>query len=77
MSRRRLPAVRPREAIAALQRAGFVIRRITGSHYRLGMPGDPSRWVVVAYHNRDLHPKTLRSIIRQAGLTVDEFIDLL
>ena len=77
MSRRRLPAVRPREAIAALQRAGFVIRRITGSHYRLGMPGDPSRWVVVAHHNRDLHPKTLRSIIRRAALSVDEFIDLL
>jgi predicted RNA binding protein YcfA (HicA-like mRNA interferase family) len=54
-----------------------VVRRVTGSHYRLGIPGDPSRWVVVAYHNRDLHPKTLRSIIRQAGLSIDEFIDLL
>jgi predicted RNA binding protein YcfA (HicA-like mRNA interferase family) len=41
------------------------------------MPGDPSRWVVVAHHNRDLHPKTFRSILRQAGLSVDEFIDLL
>jgi hypothetical protein len=27
--------------------------------------------------NRDLHPKTLRSIVRQAGLSVDEFLDLL
>ena len=61
---RRLPAVKPREVIAALQRAGFVIRRVTGSHYRLGMPGDPSRWVIVAYHNRDIKTKTLRSIIR-------------
>jgi predicted RNA binding protein YcfA (HicA-like mRNA interferase family) len=31
----------------------------------------------VAHPNCDLHPKTLRSIIRQAGLSVDEFIDLL
>ena len=75
--RRRLPAVKPRQVIAALQRAGFVIRRVTGSHNRLGMPGDPGRWAIVAYHNRDINPKTLRSIIRQAGLSVDEFIDLL
>jgi predicted RNA binding protein YcfA (HicA-like mRNA interferase family) len=33
--------------------------------------------VVVAYHNRDLKPKTLCAVIKQAGLTVDEFIDLL
>ncbi len=74
---RRLPAVRPRQVIAALQRAGFVVRRVSGSHYRLAPPDDPTRWVVVAYHNRDLKPKTLRTIIKQAGLTVDAFIDLL
>jgi predicted RNA binding protein YcfA (HicA-like mRNA interferase family) len=75
--RRRLPAAKPRQAIAALQRAGFVVRRVTGSHYRLSPPDDPARWVVVAHHNRDLKPKTLRTIIKQAGLTVDEFVDLL
>ena len=74
---RRLPAVKPRQVIAALQRAGFVVRRVSGSHYRLNQQGDPTRWVVVAYHNRDLKPKTLRAIIKQAGLTIDAFIDLL
>lgn len=48
-----------------------------GKSLSAGMPGDPGRWVIVAYHNRDINPKTLRSIIRQAGLTIDEFIDLL
>jgi predicted RNA binding protein YcfA (HicA-like mRNA interferase family) len=33
--------------------------------------------VTVAYHNRNLHPKTLRAIIRQAGMTADEFVNLL
>ena len=34
--------------------------------------------VVVPFHGgKDLKPGTLRSIIRQAGLTVDEFLDLL
>jgi predicted RNA binding protein YcfA (HicA-like mRNA interferase family) len=74
---RRLPAVTPRQVIVALQRAGFIVRRVSGSHYRLNLPDDPTRWVVVAYHNRDLKPKTLRTIIKQAGLTDDEFIDLL
>jgi predicted RNA binding protein YcfA (HicA-like mRNA interferase family) len=58
---RRLPAVKPRQAIAALQRAGFVVRRVTGSHFRLSLPDDPTRWVVVGYHNGDLKPKTLRT----------------
>jgi predicted RNA binding protein YcfA (HicA-like mRNA interferase family) len=33
--------------------------------------------VTVPYHNKDLKPRTLASIIEQAGLTVEEFLDLL
>jgi predicted RNA binding protein YcfA (HicA-like mRNA interferase family) len=41
-------------------------------------PGDPTRTVSVPCHSaRDLKPGTLRSIIRQAGLSVDEFAGLL
>jgi predicted RNA binding protein YcfA (HicA-like mRNA interferase family) len=40
--------------------------------------GDSSRTVVVPVHGgRDLKPGTLRAIIRQAGLTIEEFADLL
>lgn len=74
---RRLPALKPREAIRALGRAGFVVDHVTGSHHILLHPARPQRRVTVAYHNKDLKPKTLRSIIRQAGLTVEQFIDLL
>ena len=73
----RLPVLRPRRVIRALERAGFSIDHVTGSHYVLYHPTKPERRVTVAYHNRDLKPKTLRSIIRQAGLTVEEFINLL
>jgi predicted RNA binding protein YcfA (HicA-like mRNA interferase family) len=39
---------------------------------------DDSRTVIVPVHgNRDIPPGTLRSILTQAGLPVDEFIDLL
>ena len=41
-------------------------------------PQDPTRTVTVPVHSsRDLKPGTLRSIIRQAGLTVEEFTQLL
>ena len=40
-------------------------------------PGDPTRTVTVPVKaGRDLKPGTLRSIIRQAGLTVEEFTNL-
>lgn len=37
----------------------------------------PELRVTIPFHNKDLSPKTLKSIIDQAGLTVEEFIDLL
>jgi predicted RNA binding protein YcfA (HicA-like mRNA interferase family) len=73
-----LPSVSGKRVVQALNRAGFVIERIAGSHYVLMLPADPSRAVTVPVHaNRDLKPGTLRSIIRQAGFTVAEFVDLL
>ena len=73
-----LPTVSGRRVIRALQRAGFVVDRIAGSHHLLVHHGNPSRLVTVPVHGtHDLKPGTLRSIIRQAGLTVEEFRDLL
>jgi predicted RNA binding protein YcfA (HicA-like mRNA interferase family) len=73
----RLPSLRPREVIRALERAGFREARTSGSHSRLIHQTDPSRKVTVPVHNVDLKRGTLRAIIAQAGLTVDEFIALL
>jgi predicted RNA binding protein YcfA (HicA-like mRNA interferase family) len=75
---RRLPAVNARQALAALQRAGFVVDRVRGSHYLLARPDDPVRAVTVPFHGKkDLKPGTLRNIIRQGGLTVEQFRELL
>ena len=73
----RLPALRAREVIRALERAGFVAARTSGSHYRLIHSTDPTRKVTVPIHSDDLRRGTLRGIIAQAGLTVAEFIELL
>ncbi|HUA55557.1 MAG TPA: type II toxin-antitoxin system HicA family toxin [Candidatus Sulfotelmatobacter sp.] len=73
-----LPALRARDVVRALERAGFVEKRVSGSHCLLAHRDDPTRAVVVPLHGtRDLKPGTLRSIIRQAGLTLDEFNTLL
>lgn len=61
-------------AIKALERNGFYIHHTTGSHYILKKENFR---VTVPYHNKDLKPGTLASIIEQAGLTVKEFLDLL
>jgi len=74
----RLPATSGRQAVRALQKAGFVVDRIVGSHHVMAHPDDPKRAVTVPVHgNRDLKPGTLRSVIRQAGLTAEEFRQLL
>jgi predicted RNA binding protein YcfA (HicA-like mRNA interferase family) len=73
-----LPAVSARQVLAALRRAGFVVDRVVGSHHVLTHPDDARRAVTVPFHvARSLKPGTLRSIIRQAGLSVEEFRALL
>jgi len=78
MNARRLPSVKARDVVRALQNAGFSIVRTSGSHYRLVHDTDPTRQTTVPVHKgRDVPRGTLRAIINQAGITVEEFIDLL
>lgn len=73
-----LPVSNGKDVVRALMKARFVVDRIVGSHHVLALPGDPTRTVTVPVHaGRDLKPGTLRSIIRQAGLSVEQFIDLI
>ena len=73
----KLPAVTARDAIRALERAGFTVSRMSGSHCRLIHASDPARKVTVPVHSGDLKRGTLRGIIAQAGFTVAEFLELL
>jgi predicted RNA binding protein YcfA (HicA-like mRNA interferase family) len=55
-----------------------VIDRVAGSHRKMVFLGDPARAVTVPVHaGRDLKPGTLRSIIRRAWFSVEEFSELL
>jgi len=72
----RLPSLKPRQVVAALERCGFVLVRVVGSHYQL-FNDRTRRHTTVPHHNRDLPRGTLSAIIQQAGLTRDEFLKLL
>jgi predicted RNA binding protein YcfA (HicA-like mRNA interferase family) len=73
----RLPALSAKDVIRALERAGFVKSRMSGSHCRMVHPGDPTRKITVPIHAKDLKRGTLHSIIAQSGLTMAEFLALL
>jgi predicted RNA binding protein YcfA (HicA-like mRNA interferase family) len=74
----RLPSLNAKDVLRALQKAGFVISRTSGSHVRLIHSEDPARSLTLPSHGaRDIKRGTLRAIIAQAGLTVAEFIALL
>ena len=66
------------DVIRALQRGGFEIVRTSGSHHRLVHRTDHARATTVPVHKgRDLPRPLLHAIIKQSGLTVEEFLQLL
>ena len=74
---RPLPVISGRDAVRAFAKAGFVELpdRGKGSHRVMHRPGWPA--ILTIPDHRELKRGTLRSLIRDAGLTVDEFVDLL
>jgi predicted RNA binding protein YcfA (HicA-like mRNA interferase family) len=71
-----LPRVSGREVVKALRKLGYEQDRQRGSHIILRRAAAPFRRVVVPDH-KEVAKGTLRAIIKQVGLTVDEFRKLL
>lgn len=67
-----LPA---RRVLKALESLGFRAVRQKGSHVMLQHP-DGRSTVVPVHPSRDIHPGLLRKIIKDAGISVEEFMDL-
>lgn len=70
----KLPALKPRQTVKVLERAGFVLVRQKGSH-RIYVKGNIG--ITIPFHNKDLRKGTLKHIIKQSGLTLKEFLELL
>jgi predicted RNA binding protein YcfA (HicA-like mRNA interferase family) len=69
-----LPVVSGDEFVKAMARLGYILDRMRGSHMILRRPG--RRQLSVPRH-RQLDRGLLRGLIRDAGITVDEFVELL
>lgn len=72
----KLPVLSGHDAAKALRKIGYEIDHQTGSHMILRQAKIPFRRLTVPDH-KELAKGTLRSIIREAGLTVEEFVALL
>jgi predicted RNA binding protein YcfA (HicA-like mRNA interferase family) len=71
-----LPVVSGRDVVKALAKIGYVFDHQRGSHIALRHKQPPHRRLTVPDH-REIAKGTLRALIRQAGLRVDEFKELL
>ena len=72
----KLPVVSGREALKAFQKIGYILDHQTGSHIILRHQNPPYRRLTVPDH-KTLAKGTLRSLIRESGLTVEQFAKLL
>jgi predicted RNA binding protein YcfA (HicA-like mRNA interferase family) len=73
----KLPRITGREVVRALERAGFVFDRQRGSHVVLIHPQNRRRVTVPVHAGKIVKPGTLKGILDDAGLSVEELIPLL
>jgi len=72
----RLPVVSGRQLVKALSRIGYLQDHQKGSHIILRKDFPPYRRLTVPDH-KEIAKGTLRSILREAGLTLEEFLEIL
>ena len=62
--------IKPLELIKALERNGFVVQKAKGSHRRLTHPD--GRWTQIAVHPKPVPIGTLRKILNQTNIKVNQ-----
>lgn len=72
-----LPVVTGKEAVRAFERLGWTLTRVTGSHHVMTKPGNRLHLCIPVHGHHPVSPGTLRSLIRLAEISVEEFVDAL
>ena len=73
----KVPSINYQQIVNALQRNGWVVVRQKGSHIRLQKHiGNETLKIIVPAH-RPVKRSTLSHILKQARLSVEQFIELL
>ncbi|MDP1722650.1 MAG: type II toxin-antitoxin system HicA family toxin [Candidatus Gottesmanbacteria bacterium] len=70
----KLPSLKPREVVKKLKRLGFEEHHQVGSHLTMKHPVTDHR-AVIPMHLKDIKKGTLSSMLREAGIEKDEFIE--
>ena len=70
----KLPVVASRDVIRIAEKSGFEFDRQKGSHAVYIRVSDKRRLVIPVHKGRDLKPGTLRGLIDDMGLSVEEFV---
>ena len=73
----KLPLLSGRQVIKALAKAGFKVVGRKGSHVRLKKKTQTKTYIVIVPMHPEIKRGTLKSIIRQSGLSPNEFLKLL
>ncbi|RZN41655.1 MAG: type II toxin-antitoxin system HicA family toxin [Methanosarcinales archaeon] len=73
----KLPRVAGDKVVSALKRGGFVEIRTRGSHCHLYHEQKNMLVTVPVHSGKIIAPKTLKSILKHAEITVEEFVGLL
>jgi predicted RNA binding protein YcfA (HicA-like mRNA interferase family) len=69
----KLPVLKPKEVIKRFEKLGFIIDRQSGSHVILYHPKDKRR-AVIPLHLKDIKKGTLLAILRESGISRDDFL---
>ncbi|MBI1903336.1 MAG: type II toxin-antitoxin system HicA family toxin [Planctomycetes bacterium] len=72
-----IPRITGRDAVRAFERAGFTVARISGSHHILKKEGCPNRLSIPVHAGETVGTGLLKSQIEAAGLTIEQFLELL
>ncbi|MFH1392636.1 MAG: type II toxin-antitoxin system HicA family toxin [bacterium] len=72
----KLPIIKPKELIRVLNRLGFFEFHRVGSHAQFKHP-DGRRITVPVHSGKDINKKTLKGIINDLDISIEEFIDVL
>lgn len=72
----RLPAVKPRQLVRVLEKHGWELARIKGSHHIYAHAINP-KLIAVPVHQGDLKRGLLAGVLKDAGISRSEFLQLL
>lgn len=73
----KLPIISDRQAARAFERIGYRVVRRRGSHIRLRDDQNPKHLPLTIPDHRELKPGLLRQLLRDADVTIEQFLELL